>query len=618
MTAGSIDRHSATTPVAFPPGWARSIGMAALLCACGTEPAPDVDPDSTRPRHSVLLVSIDTARADRITCYGGPPGVSPRIDDLASRGVRFESCSSPVPHTLPSHTTMMTGEYPPVHGVRVNGLHQLPDAAITLAEVRRDAGAATAAFPSARVLEATHGLAQGFDVYDDDILVTEGVQLPMRKGMDSVARFADWLDTLDPDQPFFAWVHFFEPHLPWDPPPALAARFTPYLAEIHEADRAAGALWDELERRGRLEDTLICLTSDHGESLGEHGEDTHGVFVYESVLWVPLVFSGPGIAQQSVGTRVSLVDITPTILDFVGLEPFPCGGISLAPVLRGERTSPPARPLYMETYVPYVSFGWSPQEAWIAQDYKLIESARPELYNLGLDPRELTDLYDREPDRVAAMRQQLQAFRADRSRAIDQERLQVDEDLLAQLTAMGYTVQLDPDFDAFPSPGTAAGADPKDRTELLDPLYKMMAAGVRGDRKDTLSIGLGILKIEPENPTALQHVGVERCSRGEHVEAVRLLGKLEEGGRSTMVSLLSLGVSLFHLGETEQAVRTLRRSLELDPANPRILRWIGDAEARLGNIEEAIATYRLALADPEVPAQVRRFIEDKIKALEKD
>ncbi len=346
-------------------------------------------------RPNLVLVTLDTVRADHLGCYGDSQAITPALDGLAAEGLRFTSASSTVPLTLPSHTTILSGLLPPHHGLRNNGAGLLAPGTPTLATLLAAAGYRTAAFLGAFVLDHRFGLAGGFEVYDDEIPrdPKAGTILEAeRPGRDVMDRALAWLRTPGKGdaRPFFLWVHLYDAHAPYQPPAQWAAKHPgrPYDGEISEVDEQVGRLLAELKSRGLDGRTVVAVAADHGEGLGEHGELTHGLLLYEPTLHVPLLLRAPwGLQPRVVAAPVSLVDLAPTLAGLVG-HPFPAGrdGRDLSrALLAGEE--PAAGNVYAETRYP-ATFGWSPLAALRRRDRKYIASPRPELYDLARDPGE--------------------------------------------------------------------------------------------------------------------------------------------------------------------------------------------------------------------------------------
>jgi arylsulfatase A-like enzyme len=357
--------------------------------------------------HGVVLITLDTTRADYLGVYGSTHAATPNINSLATRAVVFEQAMTVAPLTLPAHSSLFTGLLPPRHGVRDNA-DALARHHVTLADLLRRRGFQTAAFVSSAILMADRGLASGFETYDDrrasSRAIAGGLQRPANETVDAALT---WLEGRH-DKPFFLWVHLYDPHAPYDPPEPFrtAYRDNPYAGEIAFADAEVGRLTVFLEARGLLDHTAVILTADHGESLHEHGEAAHGIFLYQSVVHVPLIVRAPGLTAQRVAAVTRMVDVMPTILDLVGVDgpATNLDGISLIATMRG--TASPDLDAYAESQYP-LEFGWSPLRSLRNGRFKLIAAPRPELYDVESDPAELHDLFRTRPALGRAMARRL-------------------------------------------------------------------------------------------------------------------------------------------------------------------------------------------------------------------
>ena len=402
------------------------------------------------PPASVILITLDTTRADRLPPYDG--GVAlPAIEQLARGGVVFDQAIAPAPLTLPSHSSLFTGRIPPEHGARVNGL-TLGGGFPTLAERLRDAGYRTAAFVGSIVLDGGRGLRRGFDVYDEvnDGVGARRVRRPANEVVDAAL---GWLNARDAS-PFFMWVHLYDAHAPYALPEEPAEGFSgdPYSAAIAFMDSQIARLVQALEDRHELDRTAIVVTADHGESLGEHGERGHGIFVYESALRVPLIVRWPGIEPRRVADFVQLIDLAPTILALEGLEAPPMDGANLAPALRGRPAG--GRTGYAESIFP-LQYGWSALRTVRDNRFKLIEAPRPELYDLQADPHELHNLYDTQPAAADRLQAKLRTFGPVEREPAPAQAGPVRE----QLASLGY---VSPSRSPTPTAPPAIWPDPKD------------------------------------------------------------------------------------------------------------------------------------------------------------
>jgi len=387
-----------------------------------------------RPRPSgLVIVTLDTTRADRLPAYGFGSVATPEIDGLAARGAVFDEAISVAPLTLPAHTSLFTGLYPPHHGVRDNTDRALDPAHATLANLLHDRGFHTAAFVGAIVLGADRGLARGFDVYDDGH--APGLPPPRRRtGREVVDRARAWIDGLD-EKPFFLWVHLYDVHAPQELPLEFRSTYgDQYEGGIAYVDDQIGRLLDALGRRHRLANTVIVVAGDHGESLGEHGEKEHGIFLYESTLRVPLVLCAPSVAARRVERVTSLVDIFPTVLRLLGIaEPAPGDGVSLVPALTGGRL--PERAIYAESLYA-AHFGWGPLRMVRDGRFKFIDAPTPELYDLARDPNERQNVAVEHLATEAALRGEL--LRMTQRVPQDRDAFRLPLERLQALEALGY------------------------------------------------------------------------------------------------------------------------------------------------------------------------------------
>jgi arylsulfatase A-like enzyme len=484
-----------------------AIGFAALLltaCSRGDGRA------ALRP--SLVLITLDTVRADHLGCYGDAAAETPALDRLAREGVRFAQASSAVPLTLPSHSSLLSGLLPLHHGLRNNGSGVFPEGTATLATVLSGQGWRTGAFVGAFVLDHRFGLARGFDVYDDEIErdPNAGESLEAeRPGRVVMDRALAWLsgsgETKGPARPFFLWVHLYDAHAPYTPPSPWRERHPgrPYDGEIAEVDAQVGRLMAELEHRGLAASTVVAVAADHGEGLGEHGELTHGLLLYEPTLRVPLLVRAPGVpAGQVVKTPVSLVDVAPTLAGLLGTSlPAPhLDGRDLSAALRNGGEPAPAD-IYAETQYPAI-FGWSPLAALRRRDLKYIAAPRPELYDLSHDPGEKKSL---ETDtttlkgfaaRVAAL--EAGAVQAPRGSALDSE-------ARARLASLGYvsgTAGSTPAARA-PAPGTSSAPDPKllvDLFQRFERAHNGLKSGQPGEAARALADLSALVAADPRNP----------------------------------------------------------------------------------------------------------------------
>jgi choline-sulfatase len=402
-----------------------------LLPGCVSRHAP------VRADH-IVIVTLDTTRADYLTAYGSVRVSTPNLDRVARSGIVFEQATTVAPLTLTAHCSLFTGLLPPHHGVRDNGDEPLAIEHATLAEVLHARGFRTAAFVGSAVLQANRGLARGFDVYRDGVPERRWDRWRVRRAATEVVDEAvDWLDR-ETGSPFFFWVHLYDAHAPYDLPEPYRAlyRHDPYAGAIAFADSQIGRLLDALEQRRLLDRTAVVIAADHGESFGDHGEQGHGLFVYENVLRIPLVVRVPGVAPRRVARVTSLVDVMPTVLDFVGAPAPRVDGASLAGFLMGAAT-PIDHEAYSETLYPQ-RVGRSPLRALRDGRFKLIEAPRPELYDLQADPSEERNMVAERTALATAMAERLIALGGARS-TLGAGSSAVSAEVRERLAALGYT-----------------------------------------------------------------------------------------------------------------------------------------------------------------------------------
>lgn len=564
--------------------------LAALTAGCGRErPAG--------PPASVVLVTLDTLRADRVGAFGGRAGLTPNLDRLAASGARFDAAWSPAPLTLPAHASLMTGLWPPHHGLRDNGMGALPAGVPTLAQALAAGGRRTGAFLGAFVLDHRFGLDRGFASYDDEIAKAPGRPGGLeaeRPGREVVDRALAWL-AADPASPFFLWVHLYDPHAPYAPPEPFRSRYAdrPYDGEVAEADAQLGRLLEALERRGGAGATIVAVAGDHGEALGDHGEPTHGLLLYEPTLHVPLVVRAPGVAPGTrIATPVSLADLGPTLADLAG-APWPAGGPALdgrdlaADLLAGREPAP--ADLYAETEYPRI-FGWSALAAARRGAMKYVEAPRRELYDLARDPGETRDLAAGERRLAAELRAGVEAIRAaPRAAAAPAGD---DAESRARLATLGYLTG------AAAASGRAA-RDPKDVVGLFARLERART-DLEAGRADAAAAELGRLVAEdPDNPVFRGTLAEALRRRGEREAAVAESGRALAAAPADVQGWLRLARSLESAGRPQRAEQAYLEALRLEPRQAEAWNSLGVLHAGLGRLEAARGDFERALAaDP--------------------
>jgi arylsulfatase A-like enzyme/tetratricopeptide (TPR) repeat protein len=573
----------------------RACAIALLVCAGGPVACDDGSARSASGGvERIVLVSIDTLRADHVGCYGAEGAETPALDALAAEGVRFATAISPAPITLPSHTTLLTGRDPPQHGVRHNGFFHLPPDVPTLAEQLRGAGFATAAFVSAFVLDSRFGLERGFERYDDQLGVSRATGAPgavaERRGDRTVDAALAWLAEA-PDR-FFLWVHLYDPHADYLPPAPWSERFAGrrYDGEIAFADAQLARLRAAVVERWPA-GTLWWVASDHGESLGEHAETTHTFGVYEATQHVPLIAAGPGLPRgKVVADVVALADVAPTTLALAGL-PVPAGatGSDLAPVLRGDGEAP-SRAAWVETLATQIDMGWSPLLGVRTATHKYVRAPEPELYDLRGDPRELSNRAREEPALAAQLDRLVEERAQGRPVALS---FQPDAAERAQLEALGYVQRGAEAFDPA-SLGRVGGVDPKHGAAELAKLDELnvLLAQRRGaealavyDRIEQRSYVLLVLGAE----AAIEAGQLDRAER----EARRALAIMEQPEPWILI-----GNAQLLGGRFPEARQSFERAAALDPEKAAPLLAFGLLAERDGRLDEATRYYEQARALP--------------------
>jgi arylsulfatase A-like enzyme/Tfp pilus assembly protein PilF len=598
-----------------------------------------------KPGGNLLVITVDTLRADRIGAAGYKIE-TPHMDRLAASGLYFTQATTSAPITLPSHATVFTSKYPFSHGVRMNGPHVLGGQHQTLAETLKGAGMQTGAVTSAFVLHSMFGLAQGFDDYAEISRSTGGGTLgeflspsltTERRGDATTASALEWLSKAR--KPWFLWVHYFDPHTPYDAPEPFKTRFPrPYEAEVAYADSQVGLLMQGLAKKGEVENTLVVLMGDHGEALGFQGEGEHGIFLYEPTMRVPLMFSGRGVeSRKVVDMRVGLVDVAPTILDLMGMEAPPdFQGRSLRPLWESSR--PEERLIYLEAYLPYYNNRWAPFEGVVQGSWKYIFGPQRELFDLQNDLREEHNLAKDDSKRAEAMHAALVNLRRSLPKAEGAAANLSPEDI-QRLRSLGYLSGGASGFEepdalklasSLPDPherigaiahagrarqalseGDASGARVHlDAALAIDPqnliCLRMLAQaqGQMGDAESELATLRLIGKMEPESLWVYYRKMAESYrSRGDDTRRREALSKAVDSIRATELktgSLLPIDIFILSqlyldLGDTEKAVQELQNGKTKHPDYVAFAFQMGSIAQESGQLKDAVRHYEEAL-----------------------
>ena len=547
---------------------------------------------------NLLLVTIDTVRADHIGCYGYSKGATPNIDQMARQGVMFSRCITVAPITLPSHASILTGLYPQHHGARNNGTHYLPEEVPTLAEQLDGAGFATGAVISSFVLDSRFGLDQGFHAYDDDLSNAEKSPLFMfreTKAYDTADRAIRWLQDRGVER-WFLWVHFFDPHANYQAPDVFAAKCpeSPYDGEVAYADAGLGQVLEALRRSEELAETLVVLTSDHGESLGEHGESTHSIFVYDATTRVPLVLMHPSLVQgKRVPQVVSSVDITPTLLDLLAVKVKPWfDGRSLKRVMLRPAAQLEPRPVYSEAMTPWYNHGWSDMRAVRDDRGRFIRAPRPELYDLFRDGRELDNLYPANPTLAEPFEGMLDEFLQGTEADVRGDDIRsMDPDAREALAALGYVWSSEDEDKEVP---IERRADPKDKVHLWE-RSQLANDLLRNGQYEEAEIALrAVLAEDPLSVITRSAFATVLIRLAREEEALEfLLESLAIPGVRTSTYLRTAGLERT-LGRLEWREH-LEQAKQHDPRDPMPCVREGDWAQEDGDPDAAIAAYQTAL-----------------------
>jgi len=573
------------------------VAMAILGCESGNvkEAGLDelVDPGAAAG-FNVLLVTMDTTRADRFGCYGYTMAETPVCDALASHGVRFDDAVTSVPLTLPSHATVLTGLLPRNHNVHENGKSRLAEKHVSIAEVLSSVGYDTGAFVGCFVLDSSFGLDQGFDVYDFDV-DAEGYrpnmpdfnERPASAVTDSAIGWLDRREAAGATSPFFMWVHYFDPHLPYTSVYQRLPRFAsrPYDAEITFADYHLGRLVERLEQDGTLNKTIIVLAADHGEALGEHDEPTHGMFLYEGTLRVPLIISCPALFDGAnvVSDRVvGLVDIRATIEDLLGISSAcPGDGMSLL-----NPDFPPDRSIYIETENPLNYAGWSPLYGLRTHEYKYVLAPTPELYDLTSDPTESRNVYAPNDPVSASLERALGEFMSGNTPDTGITATLSDEEIL-RLGSLGYIVtSARPRRDSLP--------DPKTMMSVYNDALTCEALYASGSFEKAAILAESVLEQSPDLTAATRVLAFSYMKLGRAQDAVDLLRS--SVGRNPDIYLIRSLAQLLILEERyPEAEEVLTAYQAVDAHDGRVPLLRGDIRVRQNRPQEALAQYEAAL-----------------------
>jgi arylsulfatase A-like enzyme/Tfp pilus assembly protein PilF len=619
------------------------LGLSLLGCGSQTELPPEPGgfevswlEEVPRGPWNVLLLTLDTTRDDALGCYGRDDAGTPTLDSLALAGVLFEDVATSAPMTCPAHATILTGLDPHEHGIRDNGRFVASDTLVTLAEMFRDRGYRTAAFLAAFPLDSRFGLDQGFDLYDDaftERAVARSEETGQRRADAVTDDAVQWMRE-HRGGAFFLWVHYFDPHFPYDAPEPYGSSYpeSPYQAEVAFMDAEIGRLLRELRAMGVMDSTFILAVGDHGEALGEHGEESHSYFIYDETQMVPCLLVPPSAwpdAASLEGLRIPwharLRDMTATVANLMGWTKSHwqrIGTTSLLPELTSDQ--PPVFVSYLETLTPYLEYGWSDLRGVRTRDWKYIRAPKPELYDLTKDPAETVNVVGKHPEAVARLEGWLDWYLAGESEDA-QKPAELDQETIERLRSLGYVA-------GDGAPGEGSGADPKDRLDaykaimqartyaaeyqaeeaiaLLEPVIRKEADNLEllrilastyalaRDLEKSHDLYDRILKKAPTEPRFLKESAQVALLAGDHERAMSLLDVLEAASPDEEGVWILRGEVWEAEEELGQAMEAYEEEIERFPGSfeahsrmGRVLRFRDDAQGARDAFEKALQLF---------------------------
>ncbi len=535
---------------------------------------------------NIVVLTLDTTRADHLPMYGYGAVKTPQLQKLARHGLVFEQCVTASPFTLPSHCTIMTGLYPTYHGVRINGDTALSEKHETMARVLRRRGYDCGAFIGAFVLDGRWGLKQGFSHYDDDFDLNKYKQLDLglvqRPSREVVDAAIAWLSPRK-EKPFFAWLHLYDPHIPYDPPEPYRSEYGGrgpaglYDGEIASMDAQIGRFCDWLEENGLADNTILILVGDHGEGLGEHGESTHGYYIYDYVVHVPLIIVTPFAPLQNrrIPAQVRTVDLLPTVEEMAGIAPGGnLHGRSLLPLFfpEGENEK---RPAYSESLAPQIQYGWSPLYALRQYPYKYIDAPRAEFYDVQNDPAENSNIRLRRFAQAREYKKALDKLIADTGRnAPKTEAADLDQETVRRLATLGYIGSAK---NARPIAGNAKLADPKDKIAIFEAVSQSTGLTFSEKFAEAAALLEGVLKRDPEVIQARLILANAYIKLQRPAEAKAQLEEVLKQDANHVQALIVMAGILRDENRYADMVSLCRKALSVDPQSTQALSLLGNA-----------------------------------------
>jgi len=579
----------------------RTVCVTALIALAACNRSGTVRPaDSVPPLRPVnlVVVTIDTLRADRLHCYGNKDIETPALDALAQRGVLFENAVAQTPLTPPSHASIFTGTNPNVHHVRNTGGFALQASPAPLARILQAQGWDTAAFIGASVLKKAFGFNQGFGVYDDQMPKPEKslgeIEYPERRASVVVDHALGWLNAQS-GKPFFVWLHLYDPHEPYDPPAPFHEKYKQnlYDGEIAYTDQQLGRFLDAVAKKSPAGDTLVVVLADHGESLGEHGEFNHGIFLYDATLHIPFLIAGPGVpAGVRVQQQARTIDVLPTVLELMGGKaPASVQGVSLMPAFSGKSVQTTYS--YEETLYPKMNMGWSELRGIRTARWKYVRAPRPELYDLAQDPGEKVNVLDSHPKEFRELEAQLKALGGGDERVAS---TQVDSQTMAQLKSLGYLSGMAPSEVEL----NGKGADPKDRTATLRAFQTVLGPGSRSiPSAQRIAMLRQALSDDNMNPSLYFYLGAEYEKAGQYGQAMEVYENAQKQGISNGRLLARMGDLSLRGGKREQAIAAYEKAAQLNPTDTASQVNLATAYLEAGKLADAERCFRWVLTIEE-------------------
>lgn len=573
-----------------------------VLISCKGSSTSSKQPASKALRpFNVVLVTIDTLRPDHLHCYGYSKIETPTLDSIAASGTLFENAVTQTPLTPPSHASIFTGLYPTVHKVRDTGGFILGPST-TLATILHEQGWDTAAFVSSAVLKRLFGFSQGFDVYDDRMPKPSNsrdvLEDPERRAADTVDAAIHWLDARS-GKPFLLWVHLYDPHQPYQPPSPFKEKYRDrlYDGEIAYADRELGRLFDAVHKKSPGEKTIVTVMSDHGESLGEHGEYTHGVFLYDATLRIAFLMAGPGVPSGvRVKQQARSVDLLPTVLELLGAKaPASIQGASLLPSFTGGET--PTAVSYAETLYPKINMGWAELRAIRTNRWKYVRAPKPELYDLSSDPAETSNVIQTHAAEQQRFEAQLKAVAGGDTEKVATS--SIDQRTLDQLRSLGYvsgssvrTFNL-----------TGNGADPKDRVGILKLIELAEDPAARTPDSRRIELLQQAVKEDPSDPDLYYQLGAKLENAGRHAEAIQLYREAIGKGIADARLHSRIADLMLRAGNKGEAIAEYEKAASMNPADTASETNLAVAYLEMGRVPDADRVFHWVLAtDPQSAA----------------